>query len=1147
MSILFRHYSKCIQAVLAIFMVTHIVAEPMPLANHKDIAIFREMKKQEIATKKAEFNTKLDVVGALGVLENDLAVHIIDPITFSRYALGMMIGNGYPDGVTTGLRANPNERAYIEHIIKMASAHSRALNFSPDQIWSANNDARSIPALREHIATLNNLSRIAPAEPSFEYAPQLGERYQDLDSMLREICASFAGTPAEALIRQAQIDFADVNTKPFLLTFISLSEFEQSEIVDVFNKYQTDDGIDLVTAYRIVAASCTNKDEAWRIIESHVLTPVQPLIAAIPAGPITMLDHTGSTLAQRDAIRAFLGALEDLGFSANKKEICLNALFRTLNLPAAAHAIAPPIQALIEAIPLMPKITDVLAATRFTLIHYLPIKNCYAAINLLEPIQRDIHYCALIEKIRRINFDKESVQINVLNRQKNVMIEGLIASRLKDFTPPKELISPVPAIAPVPPEVIDSVHALAPLIAGPNLHEHIAEYGEPPNAGFPASDDYRFIDTCLAFNNRLANFLARHCVVNYIPAASDAQRQQIIHTARQKLAQLDTHHLGTLIEKKCAKIALIEGVLHQLLSNQPALPPPQLLLHHQDTVANRNAIVQALVIDRLAEMGLDLGDDPDTEDQIRQAVEAEIPQVLPLPAVGHDYSNVQNVIALIDAIPPPETHVFTNMEKIKEIPSANWDDNLQNCVFGDHPALRRNAAESEQAYWARIGLYCIGVYNTKIKPHIFPDHLEATFNAVGGALPQLLPFTTPMFDAPNDASNVFSFHTPAGAPIFDQAGNLLTQQNIPAGMQDNVYAQQIYEFDLTRANLNAAIPQFRTNIARAYERVHAYAIKTLTELFDTGTALVDPQAGQNLVHNWVFPHGFTPERIELCKKTLFIFSYFDRPGGNYDEDYADMQMLIGRFAHCPDGKKTGIENIASRALTALTGQVLAEAEDFATFVNNIILRTFKSNTVDELAAHQHYENVSIETTIKHRNQAFWNIPTAIVPAYIEHYFDSDYAFASVMPPAGQRLSLAQKIANYQNMDLLLQYFYQHIYVGPHELVNQIYQYLHSANQVTREEFFDHVRAMLKTRRPFTDWKDEDSELDFIRELMQERYCSAVDPAMFTRRGIEIILFYAGYLAWNGPHHEHPLIADWQENLDWLRASDADAYSKIYTH
>ena len=127
---------------------------------------------------------------------------------------------------------------------------------------------------------------------------------------------------------------------------------------------------------------------------------------------------------------------------------------------------------------------------------------------------------------------------------------------------------------------------------------------------------------------------------------------------------------------------------------------------------------------------------------------------------------------------------------------------------------------------------------------------------------------------------------------------------------------------------------------------------------------------------------------------------------------------------------------------------------------------------------------------------------------------------------------------------MLQYFYQHIYVGPHELVNAIYKYLLTADEHKRQNFLGLVGQMLSTCRPFADWVEDGID---CRNLVRERYCSATDPAMFTRRGIETILFYAGYLAWNGPDYEHPLIADWQANLAWLRAHHPADYNKIYTH
>ncbi|MCX7353102.1 MAG: hypothetical protein NTW22_07575, partial [Proteobacteria bacterium] len=971
------------------------------------------MMKQQIDNKKVELGTDLDVVGALAIVEDDFDNHRVDPITFSRYALGMMIGNGYPDGVTTGLKASVDERAIIERVVSKAAAHSRNLQFAADQIWSANPSPR---ATNQHVDILNRLSLVAPAEPYFEYVPQISERYKNLDSILHEICASFAGTPAAELMMYAQTDIADLTTQSFILTFSSLSEFEQAEIIDVFNKNKASDAFDhdVGQAFVYIKTFCDTTAKAKDFIENSVLEPVAPLITAIPAGLITKLDHTGSTLPQRNALRAFVEGVNKL--TPQRKEFCMNVLFRTLNIPPAAHEITQRIQALIDAIPLKPVINNRFEAGKFTLSEYALIKTCIDAIKRLEPIWQDIHYRALIEKIKRMHLDAGNKQINLFNSQKNTMVNELIASRIKAITPPKELISPVP-IADNPDGSVDSAVALALLIADANILEHINIYGEAADAFGPASNDYRIIDTGAAVNKRLANFLAHHCIADYIPAAGNVQKDQIIDAIQIHFNAIDVQAGITIIEKKRAKVALVEGIMYALLNHTPR------------AVAVRK---------QLQEMGIG------PQEALVAGNAYIVQQVEDSPLVNqYDYSDIHSILDLIHAFPSPETHVYTNMEKIKELPSVDWQGALDNYVFAanQHPELSRQPAETDQAYWARIGLYCIDAYNRRIKPHIFPDGLLVALNAAQGAVPQLLPFTAPMFDGVDDASNVYSFYTPPGAAGF--AGGI---QNIPVGVTEAEYKRQIHDFDLTRPNLNQQTLEFRQNISRAYERIHAYAIKTLTELFGTGTPLVAPSAGENLAHQWDFPAGFTPERIELCKKALLIFAYFDRAGDNYAVDYADMQMLMGRFAHCPDGKKTGIETIATRTLTALSGQVLAAAGDFDTYVKNIILRTFKSDSIEELSAHEHYENVSIVATIKHRNQAFWNTPTDILPHYIEHYFDSDYAFKpSAAYGNGDQL---QRNAHYPNIDRLLQYFYQHIYAGPHELVNQIYQYLHSANQVT---------------------------------------------------------------------------------------------------
>ena len=219
MKILFRDYFKFTQAVLAMFMVTHLVAEPVALASHKEIAIFREMMKKEINAKKKELNTDLDVVGALAVVEDDFDNHRIDPIIFSRYALGMMIGNGYPDGVTTGLKAKLSEEQVIKQIIQKAAVHGRNLQFSADQIWSARPRQ---DAVQKHAHILSDLSRVVQLDPSFEYKSRKSQKY-DLDQILQEICASFAGTPAAELMALAQADIVQATTKSFILTFPLLS------------------------------------------------------------------------------------------------------------------------------------------------------------------------------------------------------------------------------------------------------------------------------------------------------------------------------------------------------------------------------------------------------------------------------------------------------------------------------------------------------------------------------------------------------------------------------------------------------------------------------------------------------------------------------------------------------------------------------------------------------------------------------------------------------------------------------------------------------------------------------------------------------------------------------------------------------------
>jgi hypothetical protein len=281
---------------------------------------------------------------------------------------------------------------------------------------------------------------------------------------------------------------------------------------------------------------------------------------------------------------------------------------------------------------------------------------------------------------------------------------------------------------------------------------------------------------------------------------------------------------------------------------------------------------------------------------------------------------------------------------------------------------------------------------------------------------------------------------------------------------------------------------------------------------------------------------FTAERQELCKKMLLILSYFNRDGDHYHEDVVSIGALVGRFTHCADGKKGAIAAVSQSVLHELVGNDAAadaEADTLDACLKQKILEEFKSEKITLVADHNHAENVSIMTDAKFRNQAFWNVPTQAQAQFVINYKESsDYATL-------QR--------DEENTDRILQHFFQHIYVGPHELVNTIHRYLLSLDAHGRVGFIGLVCTMLAHLRPFSDMELELIPTD---DLVKQRYCEIIPPVagadphaepdyIFTRKGIETILFYAGYLAWNGLPGEHPLIADWNANLAWLYNIDRE--------
>ncbi len=500
----------------------------------------------------------------------------------------------------------------------------------------------------------------------------------------------------------------------------------------------------------------------------------------------------------------------------------------------------------------------------------------------------------------------------------------------------------------------------------------------------------------------------------------------------------------------------------------------------------------------------------------------------------HDlYANqggfIPTVVADVEAIMDLQgvSNVYTRMEAIRELPSVDWSEVVEMYVFGANAALRKDDAESDAAYWRRIGNHVLNIYRTKVKQHICPAGLLADLTANRDV--PLVPFHL-MYSSTGDASYAFEdLNTVrrAGDPGYMDAEPAvpLVELGVPLDLRE-----AILNFETSAVNLATKDAAFKKNLAQSYQRVEDYIYQTLARLF--GTA--DPvRAG--LSWHWDFGADFSPQRVELCRKALLAFNYFNRDGDHYHDDITDIAAFAGRFTHCGDGKKTAIEATSTRVLCALSGnEDDIVIEDFDAFLKKVALSGLKQKTIAELSDHPGYfENVSTVAMIKDRNKAFWRDPTDIVPELSpQAYKNSDYGL-------GTDDDLASP-----NTDRVLQYFYQHVYVGPHELVNVIYTHLKSADPRTRAGFFGFACTMLAGHRPFEDLQQN---LYDFRNCVRERYCELVghEDYIFTRKGIETLLFYAKYLAWNGPAAQHPLKVDWEKTLEWVQAKSPDQYAKIY--
>ena len=1035
------------------------------LASHTDVAIFRELKRNEIQNEKAKLKTGLDLVGALAVLESEFNLNRIDSIAFSKLVLGMLTGHGYTNGVTSKLTATPAERSIIERIVKIAAVYGRDLNFNKNQIWYADRaDETSIEGHAKILNQLVNDKNIKAEDPHFDYTPQNAEQYRNLDQVIDEIVMSYQNDMASEMLVFAQTHSKDPLTghifKQFILTFHKLSVSEKLEIVRGYGDYCNiyDDNFQAVIPLANDCSSLIKAKAFMRTrIEQRVLTPeISGLIDAIPSNSIiSSLDPRDSTLDQRNAIREFLKALDKL--KSDEKEICLNVLFERKKACFVISAgigqkIKDSIDQIVQA-PVVKAISDTLINSNVPAAQ--KILACKRAILNLPDIQRDVYYQALIAKIRTIiptftvaappgesknALDARVEELSVaFKTNQERLIKELINARVQAITPPRELISPAPVVA-NPVGAVDSVINLD------SIDSHTLN---------PV--DYKNAD----FESRLKTFFVNHWSTFYKPEGAAANTRLIRDALETNFSYINDLRLS-FIDRRKLKVTLVETILQRL----------------EEIAPEDISILEAIMI--------------------------------------HDRD-------VLDLLVEP-SHVYTNMEKIKKLPSTNWDGALENYVFNVHPDLRKRPAETDAIYWERVGNYTINVYNTKIKPHVYPDGLSNTL--INNQAVDLLPFIT-MFTDSHDASQAINLNE----------GDVPDINNVQKMQRRN----ELFNFEINPTELAQKNLFFKSNLADSYEKVHQYTIKTLVQLFG-----IDLRIPANLNWTWFYDReNFSAERIELCKKVLLIFAYFDRAGNNYADDYGLIGTLLGRFTHCSDGKKTGIESVSRNAVNAFEGADAVmgnqEATTFDEYLKKIILNDFKNDTITTLCDHpRNNENVSIVAKIKFDNQQFWNVRTETIP-WISYFSTWDYSLAvreSVTKDVGETAANA-----------VVKYFYQHIYAGPHELVNTIYSYLKSVDSKKRKGFFGLVCTMLAEHRPFADWTEDGINYE---ELVQQRYCENLAAAdaepdyIFTRKGIETVLFYAGYLAWSGAADKHPLIADWQVNLRWLHQHHQDDYAKIYT-
>ncbi len=256
-----------------------------PVASHAEIRLFRAKEADKIAQSKNNLGTKLDVLGALTCLKEKLHKvprTEISFIQFSRFVFGMLLGNGYPNGVTTTVRTTPAERIEIEKIVKEASIYVKKYDFKEPNIWST--DVHSAAQKMQHSNVLNSWWDGANRNEKLSIQPKNAEANAHNLAIDKQI---FEGPYAE--VPKAAMDAlykVDVNTANLIVRFIEyfskLSDANKKFIFDYMKRNPKKYVADVLMPY---IARELNKAIPPIAAAPAVLPPAPPPVVIAVANP----------------------------------------------------------------------------------------------------------------------------------------------------------------------------------------------------------------------------------------------------------------------------------------------------------------------------------------------------------------------------------------------------------------------------------------------------------------------------------------------------------------------------------------------------------------------------------------------------------------------------------------------------------------------------------------------------------------------------------------------------------------------------------------------------------------------------------------------------------------------------------------------